>query len=387
MTRIEADWLNKKATQSVFAMLADAGFQAFAVGGCVRDSLLGVPVKDIDISTDAMPEKVMALAEDAGFHAVPTGIEHGTVTVVANHIPHEITTFRHDVETDGRRATVAFADNIDEDARRRDFTMNALFANQNGEISDPIDGLPDLWARRVRFIEDADTRIREDYLRSLRFFRFHAWYGDPGEGFDAEAVAAIAANIPGLETLSRERVGAEVLKLLAAPDPAPSVAGMRSTGVLASIMPESDDRFLAPLVHLEQTIGAAPNAIRRLAVLGGENLRIGLRLSRKDAARLAGIREAVALTPNEAGYRHGADTARDGILIAAAMAGQSVDEAALERAQFAAVQTFPIRAAELMPNLTGPALGEAMKRLEKEWIASGFTLTRKDLIARASKEG
>ena len=387
MTRIEADWLNTKATQSVFAMLTDAGFQAFAVGGCVRDSLLGVPVKDIDISTDALPEKVMALAVDAGFHAVPTGIEHGTVTVVANHIPHEITTFRHDVETDGRRATVAFADSIDEDARRRDFTMNALFADQSGEISDPIGGLPDLWARRIRFIEDADTRIREDYLRSLRFFRFHAWYGDPGEGFDAEAVAAIAANIPGLETLSRERVGAEVLKLLAAPDPAPSVAGMRSTGVLGSVLPGADDRFLAPLVHFEQTIGVAPDALRRLAIIGGENLSAGLRLSRKDAARLAGIREVIAMTPDEAGYRLGADTARDGILIAAAIAGQNVDEAALDRILFAAAQNFPIKAADLMPQLTGPALGETMKRLEQEWIASGFTLTREDLIGRASKEG
>ena len=382
MTRIEADWLNTKATQSVFAMLTDAGFQAFAVGGCVRDSLLGVPVKDIDISTDALPDKVMALAEDAGFHAVPTGIEHGTVTVVANHIPHEITTFRHDVETDGRRATVAFADSINEDARRRDFTMNALFADQHGAISDPIGGLPDLWARRIRFIEDADTRIREDYLRSLRFFRFHAWYGDPGEGFDAEAIAAIAANIPGLETLSRERVGAEVLKLLAAPDPAPSIAGMRSTGVLGSILPGTDDRFLAPLVHLEQTVGADPDSLRRLAIIGGENLRAGLRLSRKDAARLAGIREVVAMTPDEAGYRHGADTARDGVLISAAMAGQNVDESALDRILFAAAQTFPIKAADLMPDLSGPALGETMKLLEQEWIASGFTLTRDDLVGR-----
>ena len=387
MTRIETDWLNTTATQGVFAMLTEAGFQAFAVGGCVRDSLLGVPVKDIDISTDALPDKVMALADDAGFHAVPTGIEHGTVTVVADHVPHEITTFRHDVETDGRRATIAFADSIDEDARRRDFTMNALFADQSGEISDPIGGLPDLWARRIRFIEDADTRIREDYLRSLRFFRFHAWYGDPGEGFDAEAVAAIAANIAGLETLSRERVGAEVLKLLAAPDPAPSVAGMRSTGVLGSILPGADDRALAPLVHLEQTVGTSADALRRLAVLGGDNLRAGLRLSRKDATRLAGIREAIALTPDEAGFRHGAETARDGILVAAAVAGQDVDEAALERAQFAAAQTFPIKAADLMPDLNGPALGEAMKRLEREWIGSGFTLTRKELIARASKEG
>jgi poly(A) polymerase len=387
MTRIEADWLKTESTQGVFALLCDAGHQAFAVGGCVRDSLLGMPVKDIDIATDAPPERVVALAEAAGFHAVPTGIEHGTVTVVARDVPHEVTTFRRDVDTDGRRATVTFALSIAEDARRRDFTMNALYADRNGEVHDPIGGLPDLWARRVRFIEDAETRIREDYLRSLRFFRFHAWYGDPREGFDADALAAIAAHLEGLGILSRERVGAELIKLLAAPDPAPAVAGMRATGVLGSVLPGAEDSALALLVHLEEQSGTLPDALRRLRCLGGEEVPERLRLSRKDAARLAAIGKATALHAGEAGYRLGAEVARDALLIVAASTGQQIDQAALERARHAARQTFPLRAADLMPGVTGPELGRRLAVLETAWIESGFTLSRERLLSLAGKEG
>jgi len=178
MTRIDEAWLTEPATQQVCRALTEGGAQALFVGGCVRNALLGAPVSDIDITTDAHPERVMALAAAAGIKAVPTGIAHGTVTLVANSIPHEVTTFRRDVETDGRRAVVAFSDSIHEDAARRDFTMNALYARPDGTVLDPLDGLPDLQARRVRFIGDATDRIREDYLRSLRYFRFHAWYGD-----------------------------------------------------------------------------------------------------------------------------------------------------------------------------------------------------------------
>ena len=200
-------------------MLEQDGAQALFVGGCVRNTLLGAPVADIDIATDALPERVMDLSAKAGLKAVPTGIDHGTVTVVSEGVPHEITTFRRDVETDGRRAVVVFSKDVAEDAARRDFTMNALYATPDGEIVDPLNGLPDLEARRVRFIGTASHRIQEDHLRSLRFFRFHAWYGDPAGGMDAEALAAIAENLEGLSVLSRERIGAEMLKLLSAQIP------------------------------------------------------------------------------------------------------------------------------------------------------------------------
>ena len=266
MTRITADWLTDPATQAVCAALEVGGAQALFVGGCVRNALMGVPVRDIDLSTDAVPERVIALAGAAGIKAVPTGIDHGTVTLVKNGIPHEVTTFRKDVETDGRRAVVAYSTRVEEDAARRDFTMNALYARSDGTVLDPLGGLPDLRARRVRFIGCAGDRIREDYLRSLRYFRFHAWYGCNDLGFDPEALAAIADNLDGLSTLSRERVGGELLRLLAAPDPAPAVAAMRSTGALGLVLPGSDDRALAPLVHLR---GAGGRGAQRAAAAGG----------------------------------------------------------------------------------------------------------------------
>ena len=236
--RINADWIRAEGLQSVMGLLTVAGHQAFLVGGCVRNALISQPVADIDIATDAVPERVVALAEQAGHKVVPTGIDHGTVTVIAGGEVHEVTTFRRDVATDGRRATVAYATDLADDAARRDFTMNALYADASGQIYDPLGGLPDLLARRVRFVGDAAARIKEDYLRILRFFRFHAWYGDPGRGIDAEALAACAEHANGISRLSCERVGHEMRKLLAAPDPAPSVAAMHSAGILQQVLPE-----------------------------------------------------------------------------------------------------------------------------------------------------
>ena len=235
--QISGDWLTNPATQAVCAALTGAGAQALFVGGCVRNALLGLPVADIDIATDAPPDRVITLCNAAGLRVVPTGIEHGTVTVLSGDIAHEVTTFRRDVTTDGRRATVAFATDITTDAARRDFTMNALYARPNGTVVDPLGGLPDLLARRVIFVGDATARIREDYLRILRFFRFHAWYADPNAGIDAEGLAACAALADGLRQLSRERVSAEMIKLLGAPDPAPAVAAMAQAGILARILP------------------------------------------------------------------------------------------------------------------------------------------------------
>jgi len=236
----------------------------------------------------------MRLAEAAGLKPVPTGIDHGTVTVVSDGKPHEVTTFREDVDTFGRHAEVAFGSDLQADARRRDFTMNALYAQPDGTVIDPLGGMDDLAARRVRFIGDAAARIAEDYLRILRFFRFHAHYGDPASGLDADALAACAANLDGLDGLSRERVGAEMRKLLSAPDPAPAAAAMQAAGVLAIVLPGADTRALAPLVHLEDRTTTPPDAIRRLAALGGADVAERLRLSRAEAKRLARLAEAGA---------------------------------------------------------------------------------------------
>ena len=219
LTRVGGAWLDAPETQGVMAVLAGGGHRALAVGGCVRNALIGVPVADVDLATDALPERVAALAEAAGMKAVPTGIAHGTITVVSRGVPHEVTTFRRDVETDGRHAVVAYTGEVAEDAARRDFTMNALYAEADGRLVDPLGGLPDLIARHLRFVGDAEARIREDHLRILRFFRFHAWYGRGP--LDTEGLAACARLAEGVERLSGERVGSEMKRLLAAPDPGP----------------------------------------------------------------------------------------------------------------------------------------------------------------------
>ncbi|MEC3860683.1 CCA tRNA nucleotidyltransferase [Mesobacterium sp. TK19101] len=380
--KVTGDWLTRPQTQTVMALLESAGHLALLVGGCVRNALLGAPVDDIDISTDARPEQVIALARAAGLKPVPTGIDHGTITVVADGIPHEITTFRADIETDGRRAVVRFADDVSEDALRRDFTMNALYADRRGTIVDPLGGLPDLIARRVRFIQNADTRIREDYLRILRFFRFTAWYGNPDLGFDPDALDAIARNLDGLATLSRERVGAELKKLLRAPDPAPAAATMAQTGVLPALIPGADARALAPLVHLEQGLGAPPGALRRLAAIGAFD-GAALRLSKAEQRQLSTLQDLIGSveSPEELGYRHGPDTARDVVLLRAAMLGGDLPPRALARIATGAQATCPVTARDLQPGLQGAALGQRLKHLEALWIASNFTLGRDDLLA------
>ncbi len=378
--KITGDWLDHPGTQALCAALEGAGHRALFVGGCVRNALLDVPVGDIDIATDAKPETVSDIAENAGFKTVPTGIEHGTLTVIAQGVPHEVTTFRRDVETDGRRATVAFSTRIEEDAERRDLTMNALYADRQGDVIDPLNGLTDLLARRVRFVGDAETRIREDYLRILRFFRFHACYGDPAQGLDAKSLAACASLSAGLETISRERIGAEMRKLLAAPDPAPSLAAMAQAGVLAQVLPGADHRALAVLVHLE---GArAPRWQRRLAVLGGDPPKSPLRLSRDEARDMAGLRAAVSGTDSPAalGWKLGAELAADAMLARAALIGSPMPKDSEAEVTRGATARFPVQAADLMPGLDGEALGIRLKALEAKWLETGLRLSRDDLL-------
>ncbi len=380
--RVTGEWIADPRTQAVCRILDEAGFQALFVGGCVRNALLGAPVNDIDISTDAVPETVTDLAEKAGLKSVPTGIEHGTVTVVADGLAHEITTFRRDVETDGRRAVVAYTTRVEDDARRRDFTMNALYARADGTVVDPLNGLPDLVARRIRFIEDPEARIREDYLRILRFFRFHAWYGDPDGGFDPDGLAACAALAEGLETLSKERVGAEILKLLAAPDPSLAAAAMQQAGCLARVLPGADTRYLPILVLLEGEADVGPDPIRRLASLGGTNQRVLLRLSRKDAARLALLSEAARgeMQAGELGYRLGRTDATDAVLLRSAFTETHISPDVLGEIARGAGAEFPVKPADLMPDYEGPALGRKLAELEAAWIASDFRLGRAGLL-------
>lgn len=378
--KISGDWIAEPGTQKLCKALEDTGYRALFVGGCVRNALLGVAVADIDIASDALPETVSNIAEKAGFRVVPTGIDHGTVTVIANGIPHEVTTFRRDVETDGRRAVVAFSQDVAEDAARRDFTMNALYADATGHVIDPLGGLPDLIARRVRFVGEADARIREDYLRILRFFRFHAVYGDPDAGIDADGLAACAANSDGIAGLSRERIGAEMRKLLAAKDPAPSVAIMAQAGILAQVLPGADHSALAPMVHLEA--GLSPRWQRRLAVLGGEDLTEHLRLSRADLGSILRIRDEIGttLSPAALGWKLGQQEAIDVMLCRAAVLEMPLPPDWQPHIARGAQANLPVSAADLMPALQGAALGAKLKEIEARWLRSDLTAARDELL-------
>ncbi|MHA3978238.1 CCA tRNA nucleotidyltransferase [Halovulum sp. GXIMD14794] len=368
-------------------VLTDAGHQAYFVGGCVRNALLERPVSDIDMATDAHPEQVLKLAEAAGIKAVPTGIDHGTVTLVTDE-PHEVTTFRRDVETDGRRAVVAYSKDIAEDAARRDFTMNALYADGTGTVVDPIGGLPDLNARRVRFIGDAAERIAEDGLRVLRFFRFSAIYGDPAQGLDPEGLAAVAEADEALVPVSRERIGSEVAKLLGAEDPAPAVAAMAQTGILARALPGAVADTLPVLVHLEGRAGVPIRWLRRLASLGNGDRADALRLSRADARYLEHVRECLdgALPDHAAAERFGAEVAEDAALIRTASLEMPLPPDWRDGIEVGSTAVFPLSARDLMDVYhPGPELGAELKRLHSAWVESQFTLDKAALLAQAAR--
>lgn len=365
-----AEWTMREDLAALVAVLGPGN--ARYVGGAVRDTLLGITVKDVDIATPLRPLKVIGKLKDAGIKAIPTGIEHGTVTALIPFGPVEITTLRHDVSTDGRRATVAFADDWQDDAARRDFTMNALYADPDTlEVHDWFGGLDDLKARRVRFIGDARERIREDHLRILRYFRFQARFGSQPADEEAEtACSELAATLKGL---SRERIGMEMLNLLGLPDPAPTVARMAELRVLAVVLPEADVGALAALVTQEQKRGMAPDPFRRLAALLpadvplAEQVASRFRLSGAQKKRLATAagRPGEAAGPRALAYRLGMDGALDRLLLTGA------DTSPLTGWT---IPTFPLKGGEIVARgiKAGPEVARILRTVEEQWIASGF---------------
>lgn len=361
--------------QRVLSVLVNGGHQALIVGGAVRNALIGAPPSDWDISTDALPLETTALAEAAGLKAIPTGADHGTITVVVNGRPFEVTTFRRDVETDGRRAVVAFSKDIRDDAQRRDFTMNALYAAPDGTVIDPVGGMADLAARHLRFVGEPRQRIAEDYLRILRFFRFLAWYGEAAH-VDAAALAASSELAAGLQKISRERIGAEMRKLLSAPDPGPAVALMAETGVLAQVLPDAKATQLPALIAAEGS--AAPSWPRRLALLS-QNAADALRLSKTEASYQSKLTEAAGWSLPEAAWRLSETAATDLALIRQARSEPVPADWRTEITR-AAQARFPLTAGDLLSHLNGPALGQALKSAEQAWIDSDFTLNKSALI-------
>jgi poly(A) polymerase len=393
------DWLTAPATRAVVDALTRDGGQARFVGGCVRDAWLGRAVKDIDLATPDPPDAVMQRLQRAGIRAIPTGIEHGTVTAVVDGRHFEITTLRHDVETFGRHARVAFTDDWDADAARRDFTMNALSADPDGTLHDPFGGIDDLEAGRVRFVGDAEARIREDVLRLLRFFRFQAWYGT-GEP-DKPAIEACARLAPLLPTLSGERVAAEILRLLMAPDPASAMALMRDRGVLQPILPELTDIERLRLLVLIEDETENRDAIRRLAALLPRETAAALavaqrlKLSNADRDRLAAIASpanTIASTSDEraqrkALHRLGAALFRDLVLLGWA---EHPGAAKRHRELLAAADAWvpaalPVKGQDLLALgvAPGPEVGRLLAEIERWWEEGDYRATREDCLSKA----
>jgi poly(A) polymerase len=395
LTPDRAPWLAAAETRAVVAALAAGGQPVRFVGGCVRDGVLGRRVVDIDLATPEAPKRVMALLQAAGLKAIPTGIEHGTVTAVADGRPFEITTLRRDVTTDGRRAVVAFTDDWQEDAARRDFTINALSADPDGTVHDPFGGIADLQAGRVRFVGDAATRIREDVLRILRFFRFQAHYGR-GEP-DAAGLAACREHAALLPGLSAERIAAELLKLLKAGDAAGTVALMREAGILAPILAElTDIERLQGLQSLAE--GAARDPVLRLAALLPDDPAVAgavaerLRLSNADRVRLvtlAGPPEDCWPAADERGLRRalrrlGKDIVRDLGLLAAARGDGVGGRAALAAAASWVPVVLPVKGQDALDLgvPAGPRIGALIGALEAWWEEGDYRADRAACLDR-----
>jgi len=387
-----APWLNAGTLPRLLGVLDRDGEEARVVGGAVRNALLGLPINEIDVATTALPEEVVRRVGAAGFKPVPTGMEHGTVTVVIDKHPFEVTTLRRDVETYGRHAKVAFGRDWRVDAERRDFTINALSAGRDGTVYDYVGGLEDLAARRVRFIGDPKKRIAEDYLRILRFFRFDAAYGTSDHPY-TEGISACVAGRDGLDQLSRERVRMELMKLVVAPHAMPSLISMADAGLLLRVL--GGVAYFGAyenMAKVEAAAGLQADPVRRLGALtaaipeDAERLWQKLRLSNSEHERLASMADGwrrVAPGMGEQAarallYRLGPERFVDRVLLAWSRSDAGAHDrdwqalAGLPRRWTA--PAFPIKAADLMARGLdkGPALGAAMRAAEEAWIAADF---------------
>ncbi len=372
-----AGWTQRADLAALIAALDPDGLGLCRyVGGAVRDTLLGLPVADIDIATQLLPGDVLARLKAAGIKAVPTGIAHGTVTAVIAGGPAEITTLRRDVSTDGRHATVAFSSDWQEDAARRDFTINALYADpRERTVFDYFGGLADLAARHLRFIGAAEARITEDYLRILRYFRFQARFGSVPA--DAEAEEACARLAPGMKGLSRERIGWELLNLLGLPNPATTTQRMAELGVLAQVLPEADPAPLPALIAAEQRAHAAPDALRRLtamlppdpelAALIGARLRLSI--AQRKRLALAAVRAGPDENVRALAYQVGMEAATDRLLIAG---GDLAPLAGWE------VPPFPLKGGAIVARgiSAGPEVARILRAVESRWVEEGFPAER-----------
>ncbi len=401
--RANGAWLDHAAVQSVFDLLLDDGGEAMVAGGAVRNALMGVAINDVDFCTTLLPDEVMARCEAAGHKAIPTGIDHGTVTVVVDETAFEVTTLREDIETDGRHAVVQFGKDWEADAKRRDLTINGLYCDREGHVFDFVDGVWDIKSKTVRFIGDADTRIKEDVLRILRFFRFFAWYG--GGRPDADGLKACVANREAIQNLSAERIWSELKRLLSAKDPGRALLWMRTTGVLAEILPETAKwgiDAIPGLIRNESVFNWSPDPMLRLMAMVRPHdetvtgLSKRLLLSNLETTRLQEWARSQAPKPthnqlelDKQLYRGSAQGIVDRMRLEVGHL-QDRDDATgadsmvslLEHAENWRRPDFPVKGKDLldMGFAPSPSLGEKLAMLEDKWVESGFSLRKDELL-------
>lgn len=406
--RIKEDWLQGEQLQALFDILCDDGGEARVAGGAVRNALMGMPASDVDLCTTLLPQEVVKRLEAAGHKAVPTGIDHGTVTAVINGEAFEVTTLRKDIETDGRHAVVQFGTDWEADANRRDLTINGLYCDRDGKVYDYVDGYKDILSKDVRFIGDASTRIKEDSLRILRFFRFFAWYG--GGRPDAVGLKACASGRQLLAGLSVERVWMEMKKMLEAPDPSRAILWMRTTGILGAVLPETHKwgtDAIPGLLRLEQEQGWEPDALFRLMGIVRPDeetmqaLSKRLAFSNKETQRmLAWANNPAPKADTSVGdlekhmYRGDVQGFVDSMKLEVVhLRGREEDDAAdamlklISHAQKWQRPKFPLQGQDLIAAgmKPGPEMGEQLKALEAAWIESGFKLGRDALLALSNQ--
>ena len=379
----ETKWLRNPSAQKLSKLYKSFGYQVLFVGGCVRNTILKMPVTDIDLATDAQPEEIIKIAKENNIRFVPTGLAHGTITLIIDNKNYQITTFRTDFDHDGRYAKVEFTESLLLDASRRDLTINALYCNHVGEVIDPLNGLDDIKKQKIKFIGNPNERIKEDNLRILRFFRFQAIYGNKNLEIDSIALEACHNHKSKLAALSKERITSELRKILSAPNPLEVIIKMNETGVLNELFQNVSIDSLEAYLKTEEKFKININWLGRLLSLQVTQEEESLKLTRCEFKFLKQTKSAIEnqIHVLEFSYYNGVENGKIYSILQNFRHNIILSKNLLNQINSLATKKFPITAKDLMPEIRGKKLGEALRSLEDRWIKSNFTLSKKDLLA------
>ena len=381
----ETKWLRNPSAQKLSKLYKSFGYQVLFVGGCVRNTILKMPVTDIDLATDAQPEEIIKIAKENNIRFVPTGLAHGTITLIIDNKNYQITTFRTDFDHDGRYAKVEFTESLLLDASRRDLTINALYCNHVGEVIDPLNGLDDIKKQKIKFIGNPNERIKEDNLRILRFFRFQAIYGNKNLEIDSIALEACHNHKSKLAALSKERITSELRKILSAPNPLEVIIKMNETGVLNELFQKVSIDSLEAYLKTEEKFKININWLGRLLSLQVTQEEESLKLTRCEFKFLKQTKSAIEnqIHVLEFSYYNGVENGKIYSILQNFRHNIILSKNLLNQINSLATKKFPITAKDLMPEIRGKKLGEALRSLEDRWIKSNFTRSKKDLLAEA----